>query len=34
MLAVPLGGAEVNVIVEPETVKAEPGFCGTLLITA
>jgi hypothetical protein len=33
MLFVPLGGAEVNVIVLPETVNAEAGFCGTFSTT-
>jgi hypothetical protein len=33
MLFEPLGGAEVNVIVLPETVNAEAGFCGTFSTT-
>ena len=32
MLLVPLGGALVNVIVLPLTVKALDGFCGTFSI--
>jgi hypothetical protein len=34
MLFVPLGGAEVNVMVLPLTVYALPGLCGTLEIVA
>ena len=32
MLLVPVGGADVNVIVLPLTVYATPGVCGTLLM--